>query len=45
MSDDVKPELIKREHKFARTTFSIAVTAVVSLGAYELIHWLANLHR
>jgi hypothetical protein len=45
MSDDVKPEAIKREHKFARATFSIAVTALVGLAAYELIHWLAHLNH
>jgi hypothetical protein len=39
MSHDVKPEPIKREHKLARATFSIAVTAVVGVASYELILW------
>ena len=45
MSDDVKPEPIKREHKFARAAFSIAVTVLVGLAAFETINWLAHLRH
>ena len=43
MSDDVKPEPIKREHRFARAAFSIGVTVLVSLAAFETINRLVHL--
>jgi hypothetical protein len=45
MSEEVKPEAIKREHKFARVAFSIGVTVLVGLAAFEAINWLAHLRH
>jgi hypothetical protein len=45
MSEDVKPEPIKRDKKFARAVFAIAVTVLVGVSTFELLHWLAHLRH
>jgi hypothetical protein len=43
MSDHLNPDLSAGQIA-ARIVFSLAVTAVVSIGAYSFITWLATLH-